>query len=385
MKKCSTATVMKRLPDLASPLASPPASPFTSLFRSRATSTAISHVLLCSLLCSLSTAVPALAAQPMNRCEWASDAPEQHRVERGDTLWAIASMFLKNPWCWTYVWEGNRESIRDPHWIYPGQMILLDRTRGVLRSVSAGEDPPATRWSPSARAQPAAPVRIPVISAQLLRMMSQIRLLDRQQLEKFPVITGMTDGRKLAAEGDAIFVRGDTGGLLRFEVIRPASPIIDPDNQQVLGFVGQRIGSARLAARGTLTHRFVVTASVSELQAGDRLMPATPAENSTISIHPSEAPAGKLAAILHEGRWAGPNDVVVVNRGADLGLTPGSVLRVARHVRIRADDPAPNNEGPEEAQSVALLLVLGVADRMSAAVVMRSRDTVTVGDSVLPP
>jgi hypothetical protein len=114
-------------------------------------------------------------------------------------------------------------------------------------------------------------------------------------------------------------------------------------------------------------------------------VPVAASASAIVSVHASEAPAGKLAAILHEGRWAGPNDLVVINRGADHKLSPGSVVRVAQHVRIRADESMQTPLLSEEAPPVALLLVLGVADRMSVAVVVRSRDTVTVGDIVLPP
>ena len=358
MKKCSTATLMRQA------------------FSAACT----------ALLGMLLTLTPASAAQQATICEWATDAPDEHRVQHGDTLWAIASVFLKNPWCWPQVWDTNRDSIRDPHWIYPGQRILLDRARGVLRFGESDQDTSRpVRLSPSVRAQALAGQRIPVISEHLMRMLAHTRLLDARQLDSTPVIIGMTEGRKLAAEGDPVFVRGELGGQLRFDVIRPSAPIIDPDSHKVLGMVSRKVGRARLASRGTLSHRFIVTASEAELQPGDRLVPETEAQHWPTLIHPSKAPAGKLVGILHEGRWAGPNDIVVLNRGAEQGLDSGSVLRVARHVRIRADETLQTIHDPEEAQSIALLLVLGVSDRISVAVVMRSRDTVTIGDMVLPP
>ena len=51
------------------------------------------------------------------RCEFLMNAPDTHRVKEGDTLWQIAATFLENPWCWSAVWQRNREQIRDPHWI----------------------------------------------------------------------------------------------------------------------------------------------------------------------------------------------------------------------------------------------------------------------------
>ncbi len=57
--------------------------------------------------------------------ELASDAPDKHVVVRGDTLWDIAGKFLTKPWRWPQIWQLNREQIRNPHLIYPGQVFVL--------------------------------------------------------------------------------------------------------------------------------------------------------------------------------------------------------------------------------------------------------------------
>ncbi|MFM8467900.1 MAG: LysM peptidoglycan-binding domain-containing protein [Oxalobacteraceae bacterium] len=357
MKKCSTATLKKPAVRLAGKL---------------------------TLGLLLGMCEPAVHAT--SECDWASDAPSEHQVQRGDTLWGIASLFLKNPWCWPQVWEINRDSVRDPHWIYPGQLILLDRLRGVLRMGLPEQRPDSTvHWSPAVRAQALEPQRVPVVAGPMLRLLSRTRLLDAGQLDVAPVIVGMTEGRALAGEGDSVFVRGDLGHEQSFDVVRPSAPVADPDTHDVLGLVSRKVGRVRLAASGTLTHRLVVTASEAEMQVGDRLVRIAEPLSSPPSIHASAAPAGKLASILHEGRWAGTNDLVMLNRGESHGIDRGSIVRVARHVRIRADEFSPALHASDEAQSIALLLVLGVTERMSVAMVMRSRDTITVGDLVLPP
>lgn len=358
MKKCSTATLVKLPARIACKLA----------------------------LATLLIQIPALDAHAASECDWASDAPNEHRVQRGDTLWGIASLFLKNPWCWPQVWEINRDSVRDPHWIYPGQLILLDRIRGVLRAGVSEQSPHSLlRLSPAVRAQALDAQRIPVVAEAVLRMLSRIRLFGTGQLDIAPVIVGMTEGRALAGEGDSIFVRGDLGNEQNFDVVRSSAPVTDPDTNDVLGIASRKVGRVRLATRGTLTHRFVVTASEAEMQTGDRLVRIAESWQSPASIRASVAPAGRLAGILHEGRWAGTNDLVVLNRGEKHGISRGSIVRVARHVRIRADEPSHALQSSEENSSIALLLVLGVAERMSVAMVMSSRDTITVGDLVLPP
>ena len=332
-------------------------------------------------------ALPAAAAQAGNPCEWAPDAPDQHRVQQGDTLWGLASVFLKDPWCWPRVWEQNRDQIRNPHWIYPGQVVVLDRARGVLRlSADERRELPSSRLAPAARIQAIENARIPVLPAHLQRRLTHAPLLlGTRTLDSAPVIASLPENRTLAAEGDSVLVRGDPGNQQQFDVVRPSKPLIDPDSQAPLGSVGQRVGQVTLQARGTLSHRFLVVASDAEIQQGDTLIPTRVLTPAPMALHTSDAPAGKVAAVLHDGRWAGPGDLVAINRGASHGLAPGSVVKVVRQVRIRADEHLQPVHAPDDSPAIALLLVFDIAEQVSLAIVMRARDTIAVGDTVLPP
>src|SRR5882757_3401741 len=78
------------------------------------------------------------------------DAPERYVVVPGDTLWTISQRYTDSPWRWPELWNMNREQIRNPHLIYPGYVITLDRERARL-SIASGETP-----APSATPLPGA-------------------------------------------------------------------------------------------------------------------------------------------------------------------------------------------------------------------------------------
>lgn len=316
-------------------------------------------------------------------CQWAAEAPDRHRVQQGDTLWELASLFLQNPWCWPHVWQQNQDRISNPHWIYPGQVIVLDRARGVLRpDDDAGNALPLAHWSPRVRAETIASLPIPLVSRQLQTLLSRAPLLPASSLVSAPVISDLPEQRRMAAEGDIVFVKGALGTATQFNVVRVAQALRDPDSGELLGMAGQHVGRVTLTAKGELSHRFVVTASRSELQPGDKLMPVTDARLPSLSPHPSTTRSGKLIAILHEGRWATLHDLVALNLGARDGLDPGSVVRVVRHGRIGHHESASSFLSGDD-QTQAILLVFDVAERVSLAAVMRSTAAITVGDDIL--
>jgi hypothetical protein len=67
--------------------------------------------------------VPALASA--TALETRDGMPDHHLVVKGDTLWAISAKAYHDPLKWRYLWAINRGLIKNPHWIYPRQNLLL--------------------------------------------------------------------------------------------------------------------------------------------------------------------------------------------------------------------------------------------------------------------
>ncbi len=342
-----------------------------------------------ALLLAAATAVPALAG---TTCELRPTAPETHRVDRGDTLWDIASVFLKNPWCWPQVWERNREQIANPHRIYPGQLIVLDRQTGQLQSLLPATDgsarangtPPEIRLAPAARAAALpASAPIPVLAPRLLASAARFRLAMPAEISGAPRILGFADRRRMAAVGDIAYAEGHLAADAVLDVLRPLGPVRDPDRGELLALPLLRVGTARLLRpdAGGL-QRVQVEEARAEIMAGDLLLRAPAPAGNLTELQPAPACDGKIAALLHEGGWAGPGDVVMLNRGRLDGLSRGSLVAVTKQVRIGADDSRQRLR--PVTQAVAALLVFDALEQAALALVMRGSDAIGAGDTIGP-
>ena len=58
-----------------------------------------------------------------------------HQVIRGETLWALAERYLGNPFRWPLIFEANRQSIQNPHLIFPGQVFVIPGLPGEPATV----------------------------------------------------------------------------------------------------------------------------------------------------------------------------------------------------------------------------------------------------------
>jgi len=341
-----------------------------------------------------------------SRCAFRSNAPDQHTVVRGDTLWDISGRFLEHPWCWPQVWGLNRDQIRDPHWIYPGQIVYLDRAAGRLRlgdAVGADGMPggiPTLRLSPQVRSSDLAREAIPTIPAHAIEpFLSQPLVVGEGELQSAPRIVATREGRVLLGNGDVAYAAGDLKGSDAFQVFRPGPPLRDPETQEILGYEAAYLGTAKLeraAAEPDAAHTLRVTSLKQEIGIGDRLLPApqTPLLN-YVPHAPEQAVEARVVSIYGGVSQAGQNQVVSINRGRQDGLEVGHVLDLYRFggaVVDRTQTKPSSWFGAPERRVVQLpdhrygaLFVFRVFDRISYGLVMEVTDTVKVGDLARTP
>ena len=326
------------------------------------------------------------------RCQFLPNAPDKHVVVRGDTLWGIAGKFLQNPWCWPQVWGMNRDQIRNPHWIYPGQIVYFDRANGRLRlgMPTAAESDATVRLSPQIRSQLADSQAIPSIRPdQIEPFLVQPLIVTENQLQDAPVIMATPEGRVYLSRGDQAYVRGDLKGATRFQVFRPGKPLRDPVTKDVLGYEAVYLGIVKLdreAREANEAHRFMVLEAREEMGTRDRLLPIpAPVALNYVPHSPSQPVDARVVSIYGGITMAGQNQVVSVSRGRDDGIDIGTVLEL-QHFGGEVRDVTDHNKPVKlPDQKYGTLFIFRVFDKLSYGLIMQVTDVVKVGDIARSP
>lgn len=339
---------------------------------------------------------PAPVVQPAEPkpVEPAPRAPERYVVKKGDTLWDISTMFLKDPWLWPEIWYVNPQ-IRNPHLIYPGDIITLfwHDGRPHLRIEREGEiyqtTLPIERLSPRVRTQPLEQA-IPTIPVDAIRaFLSHPRLIDPDEYEKLPYVLRTQDGRLMFGAGNSVYVRGtDTVGG-RYHLIRKGDRYVDPESGDTLGFEAIEIGQGMIVRAGDpATLR--VEASKREGLRGDRLLPLAEDEYNTSFLPraPEQDIRGQIIDVLDGVAQVGQYQIVTINRGARDGLEVGHVLDVYRRGEKMRDEFSgvlfqDTVQLPDE--RAGHLLIFRTFDRVSYGLILRATREIHLLDPVRTP
>ena len=338
--------------------------------------------------------------------ELAPNAPESHTVQRGDTLWGIAGLFLKSPWRWPELWGMNLEQIRNPHLIYPGQMLVLEKVDGRARlrmgGATSGVPQNTVRLSPRVRSELMNNGAIASIALNLIGpFLTEAVVFDSDELASAPRIVATQEGRVMASRGEIAYVRGDLGGARDFRLFRELKPLLDPVSREVLGYEGRYVGTAERVRDGSesgseggsgerqvvVPATFTVTNARIEAIVGDRL---SPVPQQDLVAYVPRAPAapveGRIVSIYGDGLRAGQNQVVALNRGQRDGMERGHVLALWRAGSAAVDTTDARRTPlrlPDERHG--LLFVFRVFDRVSYALILNVQDPVRAGDRFTQP
>ncbi len=322
--------------------------------------------------------------------------PVRYTVKRGDTLWDIAAMFLRDPWVWPEIWSVNPQ-IDNPHLIYPGDIITLAFRDGearllVERPGMAEEDGGREKLKPEVRER-SLDEAVSAIPADAIRQfLNRPRVVTEEELERAPYIVGNYEGRLISGEGNDVFARGFEGGepdADRYNIYRPGDPLTDPDTGEVLGYEAIYVGKGAVRQGGDPA-RLRLTSSTREILRGDRLMPADrqTSRGEYIPQVPDERVDARIIQLFDAISQVGTNQVVVLNHGEADGAEVAEVLGVMQSGGT-VQDPYASESGTETVelppQRVGTLMIFRTFERVSYALILEATQSIRLNDSVTNP
>ncbi len=366
----------------------------------------------------------------------AENAPNTYTVVKGDTLWGISAKFLKEPWRWPEIWNMNRSQIRDPHWIYPGDVIKLTFDANGNPRLSLGDNGATggiVKLSPQIRVEKIAQA-IPSIPAKVIGPFLTVPLvIEEGALQDAPRIVATEDERVIVGAGNRAYaagIREDQG--IKWQVFRPGKALKDPVTQEVLGYEAVYLGDARVSRFGKTAQlegapipegtSIEIIKSTQEIGRGDRLTPTVEAPVPSYSPRsPDKQMKGSIVSILGGVAESAQYSIVVVGLGKRDGIEVGHVLATSQlgDVVATGDSDAGRHESvvttffnqigddlanidreyrkgdasksampaqvklPDERNG--LVFIFRTFDKVSYALVMSSKRSLKVGDVVQTP
>jgi hypothetical protein len=351
-----------------------------------------------------------------NVLEIQPNAPDSYVVQKGDTLWGISRKFLTQPWRWPDIWRLNKEQIKNPHLIFPGDIVRLDRATGTLS---------IERLTPRVREERLAREAIPTVPLRVLEpFLSAPLVIERGGLDNAPRIFATQEGRYNVGAGARAYVTGmGQSKELLWQLYRPGIALVDPDTKDILGYEAIYLGNARVMRSGDPATVQVLTAK-QEVSEGDRLVVAPQPQVFSFAPRAPDKPIRARVMSLYDGRsdartdllldrpdWAGIRSdavakslyesfgetgglsIVSLNKGAKDGLEVGHVLALFRGTTVannRSVGPFYMGERKQEPidlpeERFGLLMVFRTFDNLSYALTLGVERPVAPGDLVKTP
>lgn len=337
-----------------------------------------------TLLCAIGLAVSPItaAAQQLNL---RPDAPARYTVRQGDTLWGISGKYLQRPWLWPRLWGANRNTIRNPHLIYPGQVLVLTYVNGQPRlSVEGGI--PTIKLQPRIR-ETSAGYGISTLNINFYRMfMQHPQIMDAEQARNAPRLLAGVDNRTLFSLGDRVYSSPlpTSGDYLIYRIdreLRDPSKSVEPLGLRVV-FVGKAstVPTRNSAGAPTVAQTLQITEQASEIRTGDYLLPFNGVETAfNMMPHAPQRPVrAKVLDVMNGISEAGQFSTITINAGLADGLQKGTVVSLYTPSRVVQNQSLPSSE-------IGLAMVYNAGTHVSSAIVLEAISNVSTGHLVAEP
>lgn len=337
------------------------------------------------------------------------DHPDRYVVQRGDTLWDISGRFLREPWRWPEIWDDNPQ-IRDPHWIYPGDVLTLRYVDGRPRlalersgaTTGAGRAEPGTspcaepppkriggtiKLEPRVRCEPLPPP-IPAIPVDAIRPFLERHVVaSAEEINAAPYLVDFVEEHIAGSPGDRFYARSIMeADHPSFVVVRPGNPYRDPETGAILAYEATFVGDASLERTGDPATLRMGSMDIEAL-IGDRLL-VSDLDAALAPFYPkppAKSVNGQIISVLNGVKEIGQYQTVVINRGSEDGLERGDVLEALHGGYELRDTVRRGQNYIRPLERSGLLMVYKTFDRVSLALVMHATRPLHVLDTVANP
>jgi len=340
--------------------------------------------------------------EPSETITYEPEYPQTYIVQKGDTLWDISSVFLRDPWHWPEIWFKNPQ-VENPHLIYPGDELAIIYIGGERRVqiVRRGEDGQilsiggtsgmkVVKLSPRVRTH-AIDASIPSIPIDSIRhLLSRPLIIEKEELDNSAYVISSVDAHLINSVNDRLYVRKlDTNsGNGRYQIFRPNKPLYDPTTDELLGYEAIYVGETKLLLGGDPA-TVQVTKSVREILRNDRVLPIdnTNFERDFFPKPPGTQVRGEVLSLLDAISMLGQYQTLAINLGSRDGIETGNLLVVKRVGAVIPDfeEEDPNFKVKLPNERIGLVMIIRSFEKMSYALVMEASRPIVVTDYVESP
>ncbi len=315
-------------------------------------------------------------------------------VVRGDTLWDIASRYLKSPYLWPQIWDQNKY-ITDAHWIYPGDPIVLPKLAMVAEQAGqapgaggpegVGEEGVLAGVPGQGEAGAGAAAALGPVTEELSLQCAQYVLQNREDESLYLLGSEQGSDKVALSERDIVYLnKGSNAGVKAgdlYTLHHVAYAVRHPVTGKRLGTKIETTGWVKVILVQENTACAVIEQSCLDILAGNYLKPF---EKVNVPMVVRRAPAeccapanGKVARhvvdLQDDATIAGAGQFLTIDAGTEDGVAPGNVFSVYRILY-------PSVPSPRDAVGEAT--VVSVREKTATAKVTYSHKEVRVGDEV---
>ena len=320
-------------------------------------------------------------------------APKNYTVKRGDTLWGIATMYLRDPWLWPEIWYVNPR-VENPHLIYPGDVLALAYGADGRPQVQLVEGGPA-RLDPRLRSSPLDGAIPTIPYSAIAAFLSRPAVLSIDQVRHAPHVVIFREEHQAGGTGQEFYVSDlNAAPNARFTVMHVGEVVNDPDTGHMVGYQGIYTATAVITRPGNPA-KGLLTDSARETLRGDLVLAANNDTPASLTLRaPHTEVHGRIMSVIEGVQLIGQYDVVLINRGTQDGVGAGDILAIdtvgaeTRDVGTGEDAAYGFGRGraiqlPDE--RAGTLLVFKSYDHMSYGLVVAESTFVRMNDVVRNP